>query len=199
MLFAQINRRIYFHTDTFVSSKIKIIMAAKTTSKTSNLAKATKVAEAKFNFTITTEGDTISIENPTMMKKMAEAAVFLETVEDQDGQLIISRKRAKHMRTWEKILRAESEDVILEGRIRRRTKGGFVVDIDGIEAFCPLISLSAEECSTKEKTIKLRVVYTAPLENTLILGSGQLPKAEVKLTASMLNMREIISLHIGQA
>jgi len=63
--------------------------------------------------------------------------VFLETVEDQDGQLIISRKRAKHMRTWARILRAEDEDVILEGLIKRRTKGGFVVDVDGIEAFLP--------------------------------------------------------------
>jgi ribosomal protein S1 len=179
-------------------------MAKKTTSSSAdmanaNLTKAPNATEAKFNFTITTEGDTISIEKPALMKKMVEAAVYLETIEDQSGQLILSRKRAKHMRTWEKILRAESEDVILEGLVKRRTKGGFVVDIDGIEAFCPLISLSAEERSSKEKTIKLRVVYTAPLENSLILGSGQLPKAEVKLTASMLNMREIISLHIGQA
>jgi small subunit ribosomal protein S1 len=63
--------------------------------------------------------------------------VNLESVEDVDGQLIISRKRAKHMRTWEKILKAETEDVIIEGKVVLKTKGGFVVDIDGIEAFLP--------------------------------------------------------------
>lgn len=63
--------------------------------------------------------------------------VYLESVEDQNGQLLLSRKRAKHMRTWARVMMAEEEDVILEGLIRRRTKGGFVVDIDGIEAFLP--------------------------------------------------------------
>lgn len=63
--------------------------------------------------------------------------VYLESVEDQDGQLVLSRKRAKHMRTWARVMKAEEEDVILEGLIRRRTKGGFVVEIDGIEAFLP--------------------------------------------------------------
>lgn len=66
-----------------------------------------------------------------------EVEVYLESVEDQDGQLILSRKRAKHMRTWARILAAETEDIVLQGHIKRRTKGGFVVDIDGIEAFLP--------------------------------------------------------------
>jgi small subunit ribosomal protein S1 len=66
-----------------------------------------------------------------------EVEVFLETVEDLNGQLVLSRKRAKHMRTWARILKAETEDVIIEGLIKRRTKGGFVVDVDGIEAFLP--------------------------------------------------------------
>jgi small subunit ribosomal protein S1 len=44
--------------------------------------------------------------------------VYLESVEDQDGQLVLSRKRAKHMRTWARVMKAEEEDVILEGLIR---------------------------------------------------------------------------------
>ena len=71
------------------------------------------------------------------LKAGDEVEVYLETVEDSNGQLILSRKRAKHLITWSKILKAETEDVILEGLIKRRTKGGFVVDIDGIEAFLP--------------------------------------------------------------
>lgn len=63
--------------------------------------------------------------------------VFIESVEDRNGQLILSRKRAKNLRTWEKINESMEADVILMGHVMRRTKGGFVVDMDGIEAFLP--------------------------------------------------------------
>lgn len=63
--------------------------------------------------------------------------VFIETVEDLDGQLQLSRKRAKSMRAWERINESLESDTILLGSVERRTKGGFVVDIEGIEAFLP--------------------------------------------------------------
>jgi small subunit ribosomal protein S1 len=99
--------------------------------------------------------------------------VYLETVEDQDGQLIISRKRAKHMRTWEKILKAETEDVILEGLIKRRTKGGFVVDIDGIEAFLPGSQIDVKPVRDFDayvgKAMDFKVVkINHPFENVVI-------------------------------
>ena len=176
----------------------KKVMNSTTSKASATATKATKAPAPSFNFTITTDGDTITIEKPALMKKMAEAAVYLETIETS-GQLLLSRKRAKHMRTWEKILKAETEDVILEGLIKRRTKGGFVVDIDGIEAFLPGLIVAANENYVKGNAVKCRIVHSEPLNNALILGSASLPKAELKLNASMLNMREIISLHIGQA
>jgi small subunit ribosomal protein S1 len=66
-----------------------------------------------------------------------EVEVFIETVEDVQGQLLLSRKRAKSMRTWEKINNALEHDTIMLGLVHRRTKGGFVVDMEGIEAFLP--------------------------------------------------------------
>ena len=45
---------------------------------------------------------------------VGDVDVFLESVEDNNGQLVLSRKRAKHMRTWARILDAESDDVLLE-------------------------------------------------------------------------------------
>jgi small subunit ribosomal protein S1 len=71
------------------------------------------------------------------LKPGDQVDVYLETVEDKKGQLVLSYKRANAMRTWEKIKGALEEDLTLEGIIRKRTKGGFVVDIDGIEAFLP--------------------------------------------------------------
>lgn len=63
--------------------------------------------------------------------------VYLQSLEDKEGHMRISRRMATAKRTWEKIINAMDEDVILEGLVKRRTKGGFVVDLDGIEAFLP--------------------------------------------------------------
>lgn len=66
-----------------------------------------------------------------------EVEVFLESVEDKEGQLVLSRKRADFMRVWEKVTKAYETGEVIQGRILRRIKGGLVVDIWGIEAFLP--------------------------------------------------------------
>lgn len=99
--------------------------------------------------------------------------VYLESIEDANGQLILSRRRAKHMITWQKILRAETEDIILEGLIKRRTKGGFVVDISGIEAFLPGSQIDVKPVRDFDayvgKTMDFKVVkINHPFENVVI-------------------------------
>lgn len=71
------------------------------------------------------------------LKPGDEVEVFLESIENKSGQLILSRKTANSFRTWERINSAMDEDIILEGTVKRRTKGGFVVDLEGVEAFLP--------------------------------------------------------------
>lgn len=66
-----------------------------------------------------------------------EIDVFLDQVEDQEGQLILSRRKADILHAWEAIQRSDENDEILEGYIKRRIKGGMVVDIMGIDAFLP--------------------------------------------------------------
>jgi len=63
--------------------------------------------------------------------------VFVETQEDENGQLILSRKRAKTQRSWEAINDALENDIIITGFVKSRTKGGLIVDIQGVEAFLP--------------------------------------------------------------
>jgi len=63
--------------------------------------------------------------------------VFLESVENKDGQLILSRKRADFMRVWERVVKSFETGEVLKGRCMRRTKGGIVVDLLGIDAFLP--------------------------------------------------------------
>jgi len=66
-----------------------------------------------------------------------EVEVFIEKQEDTNGQLILSRRKAKIVKAWEQIQTAEDKDEIIEGFVKRRTKGGLIVDIYGIEAFLP--------------------------------------------------------------
>ncbi|MCX6136993.1 MAG: 30S ribosomal protein S1 [Ignavibacteriales bacterium] len=66
-----------------------------------------------------------------------EVEVFLENIEDKDGQMVLSRKRADFMRIWERVTRSFETGELLKGRILRRIKGGLVVDLLGIDAFLP--------------------------------------------------------------
>lgn len=63
--------------------------------------------------------------------------VFIEEQENALGQLILSRKKAKIVRAWHDIEAALENDSVIEGLVKRRTKGGLIVDIYGVEAFLP--------------------------------------------------------------
>jgi len=63
--------------------------------------------------------------------------VFVESREDENGQLVLSRKRAKTQKSWEAINEALENDTIINGFVKSRTKGGLIVDIKGVEAFLP--------------------------------------------------------------
>lgn len=66
-----------------------------------------------------------------------EVQVFIEEQENANGQLVLSRRKAKIVKAWENITKALDEDLIIEGVVKRRTKGGLIVDIYGVEAFLP--------------------------------------------------------------
>ncbi|WP_291787471.1 30S ribosomal protein S1 [Cecembia sp.] len=66
-----------------------------------------------------------------------EVEVFIEEQENSLGQLVLSRKKARMVRAWQDIEDALAEDNIIEGLVKRRTKGGLIVDIYGVEAFLP--------------------------------------------------------------
>ena len=66
-----------------------------------------------------------------------EIEVFLDRVEDREGQLVLSRRKADTLRAWQNIDEAHRTSRIIEGFIKRRIKGGMVVDVFGIDAFLP--------------------------------------------------------------
>ena len=63
--------------------------------------------------------------------------VYVEEQEDAKGQLILSRRKAKIVSAWENIQASHDKDKVIEGFVKRRTKGGLIVDIFGVEAFLP--------------------------------------------------------------
>jgi len=66
-----------------------------------------------------------------------EVNVFLDRVEDREGQLILSRRKADILQAWENLEKAYETGEVIEGHIKRRIKGGMVVDVFGIDAFLP--------------------------------------------------------------
>ncbi|MDH3268004.1 MAG: 30S ribosomal protein S1, partial [Ignavibacteria bacterium] len=66
-----------------------------------------------------------------------EVEVVLESVEDLEGNLVLSKSRADFLRIWQKVLRAHETGEIIDGKIIKRIKGGMVVDLIGMEAFLP--------------------------------------------------------------
>jgi small subunit ribosomal protein S1 len=63
--------------------------------------------------------------------------VYVESQEDKKGQLVLSHKKARAMRSWDRVNEALDQDEVIKGYIKCRTKGGMIVDVFGIEAFLP--------------------------------------------------------------
>lgn len=111
--------------------------------------------------------------NPDDLKIGDEVEVFLESVENKDGQLVLSRKRADFMRIWERVTKAFETGEVLQGRCVRRIKGGIVVDLLGIDAFLPGSQIDVRPVRDFDafigKTLDFRVVkINHPSENVVV-------------------------------
>lgn len=71
-----------------------------------------------------------------------EIEVLVESVEDEEGRLVLSRAKAEKVKGWQKVMVDIEEGHVVEGRVVKLVKGGYMVDVEGVEAFLPM-SLSA--------------------------------------------------------
>jgi small subunit ribosomal protein S1 len=76
-------------------------------------------------------------KDPRSLKEGDEVEVFLEHLEDQEGAVVLSKKKADFMRVWEKIRVAHESDQPVEGTLVKKIKGGVVVNLMGVDAFLP--------------------------------------------------------------
>ena len=63
--------------------------------------------------------------------------VFVENAEDKKGQLVLSHRKARALKSWDRVNEAFEKDEVVKGYVKTRTKGGMIVDVFGIEAFLP--------------------------------------------------------------
>jgi small subunit ribosomal protein S1 len=111
--------------------------------------------------------------NRDELKVGDQIEVFLESVENKDGQMILSRKRADFMRVWERVTKAFDTGEVLQGRCVRRIKGGIVVDLLGIDAFLPGSQIDVRPVRDFDafigRTLDFRVVkINHPSENVVV-------------------------------
>ncbi|MDP2207857.1 MAG: 30S ribosomal protein S1 [Bacteroidota bacterium] len=112
-----------------------------------------------------------------------EIEVFLESVENKDGQLVLSRKRADFMRVWERVTTVHETGEIIQGKILRRIKGGLVVDVWGIEAFLPGSQIDVKPIRDFDqfidKTMDLKIVKVNNTAENIVVSHKVLVEEEM--------------------
>ena len=127
-----------------------------------------------------------------------EVEVYVENQEDRKGQLILSHKKARSARSWERITDAIKRDEVLKGYVRGRTKGGMIVDIYGIDTFLPGSQIDVKPIRDYDvfvgKTMEFKVVKINKEYRNVVVSHKALIEAELEQ-----QKREIISrLEKGQ-
>ncbi len=103
-----------------------------------------------------------------------EIEVFLEQVEDSEGQLILSKSRADFLRVWDRIYLAYENQETVEGKILRRIKGGVVVDLFGVDAFLPGSQIDLRQIPDMDsllgKSYKFRVIKVNKARRNIVVS-----------------------------
>ena len=124
--------------------------------------------------------------------------VYVEDQEDKKGQLVLSHKKARLSKSWEKINEALDNDEVIQGYIKCRTKGGMIVDVVGIEAFLPGSQIDVHPIRDYDvfvgKTMEFKVVKINQEFRNVVVSHKALIEAELEA-----QKKEIIShLEKGQ-
>ena len=110
--------------------------------------------------------------------------VFIENQEDKKGQLILSHRKARMSRSWERVNEALENDEIIKGYIKCRTKGGMIVDVFGIEAFLPGSQIDVKPIRDYDifvgKTMEFKVVKINQEFKNVVVSHKALIEAELE-------------------
>jgi len=127
-----------------------------------------------------------------------QVEVYIENQEDRKGQLILSHKKARASRSWDRVNEALDKDEIIKGFVKCRTKGGMIVDVFGIEAFLPGSQIDVKPIRDYDvfvnKTMEFKIVKINQDFKNVVVSHKALIEAELEQ-----QKKEIISkLEKGQ-
>lgn len=110
--------------------------------------------------------------------------VYVENQEDKNGQLVLSHKKARALRSWDRVNEALNNDEIIKGYIKCRTKGGMIVDVFGIEAFLPGSQIDVKPIRDYDiyvgKTMEFKVVKINTEFKNVVVSHKALIEAELE-------------------
>ena len=110
--------------------------------------------------------------------------VYVENAEDKKGQLVLSHKKARQLRSWDRVNEALEKDEIIKGYIKCRTKGGMIVDVFGIEAFLPGSQIDVKPIRDYDiyvnKTMEFKVVKINQEFRNVVVSHKALIEAELE-------------------
>lgn len=110
--------------------------------------------------------------------------VYVENAEDKRGQLLLSHKKARSLRSWDRVNEAFDKDEIVKGYIKCRTKGGMIVDVFGIEAFLPGSQIDVKPIRDYDvfvnKTMEFKVVKINHEFRNVVVSHKALIEAELE-------------------
>ncbi len=110
--------------------------------------------------------------------------VYVESAEDKNGQLALSHKKARQLKSWDRVNEALEKDEIINGYIKCRTKGGMIVDVFGIEAFLPGSQIDVKPIRDYDvyvdKTMEFKVVKINQEFRNVVVSHKALIEAELE-------------------
>jgi len=110
--------------------------------------------------------------------------VYVDSAEDKNGQLALSHKKARQLKSWDRVNEALDKDEIIKGYIKCRTKGGMIVDVFGIEAFLPGSQIDVKPIRDYDiyvdKTMEFKVVKINQEFRNVVVSHKALIEAELE-------------------
>ncbi len=130
---------------------------------------------------------TIPIEEftkPEELKIGDDIEVFIDNIEDSEGQLVLSKRKVDFIHSWERVIDSYESGEILQGKCIRRIKGGIVVDLDGIDAFLPGSQIDVKPIRDFDafigQTMDFKVVKVNNLRKNIVVSHRVLVEEEMK-------------------
>ena len=110
--------------------------------------------------------------------------VYVDTQEDKKGQLVLSHKKARMSKSWDRVNEALNNEEIVQGYIKCRTKGGMIVDVFGIEAFLPGSQIDVHPIRDYDifvgKTMEFKIVKINQEFRNVVVSHKALIEAELE-------------------